>query len=73
MLLAIVSGVVSGASADASSLGLLFITGLALFIVGLIAWYAVAQPPAHFDDINEPQYFGHSHEESAHSETSEHH
>lgn len=75
MLLSIASGVISGASADTNTLGLVFLTGLALFIVGLVAWYAVAQPPAHFDDINQPQYFGHTqeHDDAAHAGTGEHH
>jgi hypothetical protein len=56
-------GVIQGNAADSGSIGLLFAAGVALFIIGLVGWFAVAQPQKHFDDINVPLYTGH-HDES---------
>lgn len=56
-------GVIQGSSADANAIGLLFAAGLLLLILGGAGWLAIVQPYKHFDDINEPQYTGHHHEE----------
>lgn len=69
-LLALVSGLgltlmVVGAalgvtgSGGGSGLGVLFAAGAALFLCGVIAWFAGQRPDAHFDDIDEPHYHGH--------------
>jgi ABC-type nickel/cobalt efflux system permease component RcnA len=63
MVIALGLGVVGGENADSYSIGLFFITGLALLIVGIASWFAVTRPDQHFDDINVPQYTGHHHEE----------
>ena len=70
MMIAAGIGVVQGTAADSSAIGLAFIAGLALLIVGVVAWFAVVQPQKHFDDINVPQYHGHDehHDDAAHSE-----
>lgn len=59
MVIALGIGVVQGANADSVSIGLLFITGLALLILGIGGWFAVVRPDKHFDDINVPKYTGH--------------
>jgi hypothetical protein len=59
MILALSIGMIQGSAADGSTIGLLFITGLALLIVGGVGWFAVVQPQKHFDDINQPQDDGH--------------
>ena len=52
-------GVVQGNTADGNAIGLLFVAGLALFILGFVGWLMVFQPYKRFDDINVPQYTGH--------------
>lgn len=63
MLIALSIGVIEGAEADSTAVGLLFAGGVGLMIVGIGAWFAVVQPQKHFDDINVPLYSGHHHEE----------
>lgn len=46
-------------SSGGSDLGVLFAAGAALFICGLVAWFAGNRPDTRFDDINEPHYHGH--------------
>lgn len=70
MMIALGAGVIQGDSADSSAIGLFFAAGLALFILGLIGWFATARPDKHFDDINVPQYTGHhegDHHDDAHA------
>lgn len=69
MLTALAAGVILGDSADGDTIGLLFIGGISLFIVGAIAWGGVVQPWAHFDDINVPKeddHHGHDDHEETH-------
>lgn len=59
MILAAALGVTGS---DPETMGLLFVGGLALLIVGAVAWAGVVQPWAHFDDINVPapdEHHGH--------------
>lgn len=58
---AAIIGVVQGAAADDSAIGLLFAVGLLSFVSGLGAWLAVKRPWESFDDINVPNYHGHHH------------
>lgn len=68
MMIALGGGVIQGSAGDSNSIGLLFAAGVALFILGLVGWFATARPDQHFDDINVPQYTGH-HEEAHHDDT----
>ena len=63
MATALAVGVSQGTSADSDSVGLLFITGLLMFIAGIAAWMSVKRPWENFDDINVPMYHGHHHDE----------
>lgn len=63
MAAALALGVIGGDKADGGTIGLLFVGGLALFVVGVAGWVAVVQPHKHFDDINQPMDAGHHHEE----------
>lgn len=67
--LMIVAGGVGVIGGDANTIGLLFVSGLALFITGALAWAGVVQPWAHFDDINIPapdeHHTAHGHDETA--------
>lgn len=66
MILALGIGVVQGASANGSLIGLLFAGGLLLLVAGVGAWAAVVRPFANFDDINVPKDSGHhGHDEHA--------
>lgn len=69
MIVALGIGVVSG-EGNQNLVGLLLIIGLGILIAGSVAWAGVVQPWANFDDINEPQYFGHHHDE--HHDDDEH-
>lgn len=64
MMAAAGAGVIQGAEANGDVIGLLFAAGAGAFVVGLGTWMAIQQPWASFDDINEPMYHGHHHEES---------
>jgi hypothetical protein len=59
MIIALGIGVIGGDQAAGDSLGLLFIVGLALLILGFAGWFSVVQPHKNFDDITVPQYTGH--------------
>jgi hypothetical protein len=61
MIVAAASGVIDGASADGAAVGLLFTAGVALLVVGLVAWAAVVRPWENFDDINQPVDSDHHH------------
>ncbi|MEO8397321.1 MAG: hypothetical protein ABI700_30270 [Chloroflexota bacterium] len=76
MILALGFGVVQGAAANSTVIGLTFAGGLGLLIIGIVGWLATVQPFKNFDDINVAQYTGHhdaphaephadSHEENA--------
>jgi ABC-type nickel/cobalt efflux system permease component RcnA len=62
MVIALSIGVIEGANADSTIVGLVFAGGLGLMVVGIGAWFAVVQPQKHFDNIEVPMYSGH-HEE----------
>jgi len=62
MILALAFGVAAGADADSSMVSLLFVGGIGLFVLGLVAWFFVVQPHKHFDDINVPAEADHHHE-----------
>lgn len=64
MMVAAGIGVIQGESADSELVGLLFAGGIGLFIVGVVAWAGVVRPWENFDDINEPHYHGHHHDEA---------
>ncbi len=53
MITALIIGTINGESAG-TSVGLLFVLGIAALISGIGAWLAVARPFEHFDDINVP-------------------
>jgi hypothetical protein len=63
MVSALGVGVIQGGLADSNAIGLAFIAGAIMFILGLVAWFSVVQPHKKFDDINVPQYTGHHDEE----------
>jgi hypothetical protein len=77
MIVALGVGVIQSASSDTNSIGMLFVAGLILFVLGSVAWYGVVQPQKHFDDINQPledEHHGHSHSsETALAEVGEQH
>ncbi len=68
MILALAYGVVAGTEANTNAVGVVFLLGLALFISGLIGWFAAVRPDAHFDDIDVPLYTGHDHGHEAHAD-----
>jgi hypothetical protein len=68
MILALGYGVVAGAEVNSNAVGVVFLLGLALFVSGLIGWFAAVRPDAHFDDIDVPLYTGHDHGHDAHAE-----
>jgi hypothetical protein len=39
---------------DSNLIGLLVLTGVAILIVSIIAWFMYVQPHKNFDDINQP-------------------
>ena len=68
IVLALGIGVVQGSAADSSTVGITFISGIGLFILGAVGWFGLTQPQRHFDDINQPLDDGsHGHTE-AHDE-----
>ena len=76
MIVALSIGVLQIANADSQTVGMLFAGGLVLFILGVVAWFAVVQPQKHFDDINQPaedEQHGHSSTETALATHSEQH
>lgn len=74
MIVALGIGVVQGADANTSLIGVLFVAGLLMMVSGIGAWVAVTQPFAHFDDINVPKYTGHAHDShDTHEDTDSEH
>jgi hypothetical protein len=67
MMIALGIGVVQGIAADSNAIGLFFVGGLILLILGAGGWIAVVQPQKHFDDISQPMDTGH-HAEAHHDE-----
>lgn len=76
MVLALGIGVMQGGAADTNLIGMMFVAGLLLLILGAASWFSIVQPHKYFDDINVPQFTGHHEEHHAeqHDEhaTSEH-
>lgn len=62
-------GVIQGAEADGGLIGLLLVVGLMLLALAVASWMAVVRPFDHFDDINQPIYHGHHHEEHGSDES----
>lgn len=62
MIVALGIGVL-GTNVNQDSIGLMMLIGLGALIAGSAGWAGVTQPWANFDDINEPLYFGHHHDE----------
>lgn len=67
--LAIIAALLIGfGSASSTSTTAMLVVGLALAIIGIIAWLAIVRPWAQFDDLKTPHYTGHDereHEEHA--------
>ncbi len=61
MMVALGIGVAQGNNSDTSAISLLFLSGLALLILGIGAWAAATRPFAHFDDITQPKDTAHGH------------
>ncbi len=68
IMTALAVGVIQGSAADSTAIGLLFVGGLALFLVGAAFWYGLTQPQRHFDDISVPLDDGHHGHSEPHDE-----
>jgi hypothetical protein len=68
MIVALGIGVVQGDSANSTAIGLAFLAGLALLVMGFFGWFGVVQPHKHFDDINVPMEADHHGHDEAHTE-----
>lgn len=73
MIIVLAIGAVQGAAANTGAMTIGFLLGLAIFALGVVAWFFKVQPQRHFDDINQPapDEHGHghdSHEDSAHDD-----
>ena len=65
IVLALAIGVIQGSAADNSSIGIAFISGIGLFVLGAVGWFGLTRPEQHFDDINQPLDDGsHGHAEA---------
>ena len=73
---ALAVGMIAGSEADSNLIRGLLVGGALLMITGIGAWLGYVQPFSHFDDINQPNYFGHDDaqhdEEHAESESVSH-
>jgi ABC-type nickel/cobalt efflux system permease component RcnA len=63
MIVALGVGVTQGEAADGSAIGMTFMLGLVLLVIGIGGWLFVTRPFEHFDDISQPKDTGHHHEE----------
>jgi len=72
IVLALGIGVIQGSAADSNTVGITFISGIGLFILGAVGWFGLTQPQKHFDDINQPLDDG-SHGHAAHTEVHDEH
>lgn len=63
MILGASIGVIGRENADNHLVGLLIFSGFLMLAIGIGAWLATARPWEHFDDINQPLYHGHHHDE----------
>lgn len=61
--------------APSDIIGLTVALGVGLLITAIAGWTIVVRPHEHFDDINEPLYHGHHHDEhdDAHGESGDAH
>lgn len=71
MILGASIGVIGGANADSSLVGLFVLSGFLMLVAGIGSWLATVRPWEHFDDINQPLYHGHHHEEVHHEPTAD--
>lgn len=53
---------------DSRLVGALVLAGILMTIAAIIAWAAVVRPFDNFDDINEPLYHGHDHDDHGHDD-----
>jgi hypothetical protein len=68
MILAAAIGVIQGAAADGTLIGVLFVGGLGMLVAGSAAWVMLTQPQNHFDDISQPLDDGHGHGHDDHAD-----
>lgn len=61
MIVALGLGVVGTDPSTENTVGVLFLLGLLLLIVGVGAWVGVTRPFEHFDDITQAKDTGHGH------------
>lgn len=50
-------------NADSGLIGLFVMAGLGLLVAAIAGWVIVVRPHENFDDINEPMYHGHHHDD----------
>ncbi|GAB5491459.1 MAG: hypothetical protein Phog2KO_16740 [Phototrophicaceae bacterium] len=71
-LMVVAAGVgVVWTNADSGLIGLIVMAGAGFLIAAIAGWVIVVRPHENFDDINEPMYHGHHHEED-HAEDDAH-
>ena len=74
MLMVVAAGVgVVWENADSGLIGLIVMIGAGLLVSGVGGWVIVVRPHENFDDINEPMYHGHHHDEHEDSDVPEGH
>jgi hypothetical protein len=72
MIIALGWGVVSG-DTSTNGVGVLFLLGLVLLVIGVVAWVGVTRPFANFDDISKPLEDDHGHGHAAHDAAHDEH
>ncbi|MEM9951203.1 MAG: hypothetical protein AAF846_06380 [Chloroflexota bacterium] len=55
-------------NADSGLIGLFVMAGFGLLVAGVGGWVIVERPYEDFDDINQPNYHGHHHDDEHHNE-----
>lgn len=50
-------------NADSGLIGLIVMAGAGFLAIAIAGWVIIVRPHENFDDINEPMYHGHHHEE----------
>jgi ABC-type nickel/cobalt efflux system permease component RcnA len=71
MMVALGVGVIQAEAANDSAIGMTFMLGLALLVIGVGGWLFVTRPFENFDDISQPKDTGHHHEEPGEVHTDE--
>ncbi len=72
VLMVVAAGVgVVWENADSGLIGLFVMAGVGFLVTSVAGWVIVVRPHENFDDINEPLYHGHHHEED-HAEDDAH-